>query len=163
MLIILIAVLIGVGIKDKMNQQERNQIEKMQVEEPEYIDVEHVDAPYEHWLAAAVMISVSMDYPDFELQKIYMSGETDIECLNESAGVYVTYITGGEEKCVFSKPIDALRNEEGTFDIYAEYIGYATYDEISIGEIDNTNFETIEIENIGTLIEQLERVSKYMN
>ena len=158
LLIIIIAIVIGLIARKKKNEK-LNEI--VNAPEVEYVGIEQVEAPYEHWLAAAVVTSVSMDYPDFELQKIYLSGETALEQYMESEGVCVSFITSGEEKYIHSKPIEKLRDEEGTFDIFAEYIGYATYDEIE--NVDFEKYQESNVDNMGVLIEQLVRVTKFMN
>ena len=158
LLIIIIAIVIGLITRKKKNEK-LNEI--VSAPEVEYVDIEQVEAPYEHWLAAAVVTSISMDYPDFELQKIYLSGETALEQYMESEGVCVSFITSGEEKYIHSKPIEKLRDEEGTFDIFAEYIGYATYDEME--NVDFEQYQESNIDNMGVLIEQLVRVTKFMN
>jgi hypothetical protein len=161
MSIILVILIVIAGII--VMKKKETPAEEIPMEEPSYVETEQVDAPYEHWLAAAVMVTVSMDYPDFELLEVYMADETEMDNLAESDGIYFKYASAGEEKCIFSKPIDGLRNKTGTFDIMAEYIGYATYDEIDVNNIETENFRVVEIEDIGTLITQVGRVTKYMN
>lgn len=146
-----------VDVKDEESSTEENK------EEAEYIEIDHVDAPYEHWLAATVITSISMDYLDFELKEVYAVRKTDMDSYLESPGVYVTFTSEDTLKCIYSKPISEQRQEPGTFDIFAEYVGYATYDEISVEEIDKEAVEMLQIENLNLLIEQLERVTKYMN
>lgn len=158
LLSIIVAVFIGLIVQDK---KKGNADSEEIAQESEYVDIDQVEAPYEHWLIAAVVTSISMDYPDFELQKTYISGETSVEQHLESEGVYVSFISSGEEKCIYSKPIDKLRSEEGTFDIFAEYIGYATYDEVE--KVDLEKYKETNVDNMGVLIEQLVRVTKYMN
>lgn len=149
-----------VGIEDKES------IEEQEVEnkgKAEYIEIEQVDAPYEHWLAATVITSISMDYLDFELKEVYAVGKTNMDNYLESSGVYVTFTSEDALRCIYSKPISEQRQEPGTFDIFAEYVGYATYDEISVEEFDLEAVKVLQIEDLNLLIEQLERVTKYMN
>ena len=40
--------------------------------------IEKQDASYERWLAAGMVTAVSMQYPDFEIQHIYLASEHDI-------------------------------------------------------------------------------------
>ena len=39
--------------------------------------IEKSGASYERWLAAGMVTAVSMKYPDFEIEGIYLTGETD--------------------------------------------------------------------------------------
>lgn len=129
-----------------------------------YEDYERIDASYEEWLSAAVITSISMNTPDFELGKIYTATETTLDNKSESQGVYVTYQTAGEMKCIQSVPLEAGRsNETGTRDIYTDVIGYATYDEVAADSIDTTVWQSIETADLNTLIEQSERVVLYDN
>lgn len=129
-----------------------------------YEDYDRIDAPYEDWLAAAVITSISMNTPDFELGEIYTATETTLDNKSESQGVYVTYQSAGETKCIQSVPLEAGRsNETGTRDIYTEVIGYATYDEVSADSMDTTVWKSIETADLNTLIEQSERVVLYDN
>ena len=156
-LLILLAIALAVVIKTRTEKKE------IKENEANYVEYERVEAPYEHWLAAAVITSISMDYLDFELENIYIASETEMDNYTESKGVYVTFISENTSKCIFSIPISELRSEPGSFDIFADYIGYATYDEIDISKINEQEYHAVEIKETNTLIEQLERVTKYMN
>lgn len=144
-------------------KKESGYVENVTEKEPEYIEIEKTEVSYEKWLAASVIISIAMDYPDFELNEIYIVSENKVNERMNSEGIFVTYQTEGEKKCVYSKPINSARKKTGTFDIYSEYLKYATYEEREVESIDLEKYHSIEIENMNTLIEQLGRVTKYMN
>lgn len=169
-LVIIIGVIIFlvVRIKNQSNLEEQTQNE-LQLEkdydapEPEYKEYEKMDASYEKWLSAAVITTIAMENPDFILESVYCAAETQISEFMTSSGIYVTYTVDGQEYCVYSKPLESGRTESGTIDIFADYIGFATFEEVEASVIDQTVYQPIEIEDINTLIEQSERVTKYEN
>lgn len=134
-----------------------------QAPEAKYVEYERADAPYEHWLAAAVVTGISMDYPDFELEGIYATGETELEQCSNSEGIYVIFASSGEKKCIYAAPLDAARTETGTKDIASDVIGYASYEEVSVDSMDVSRYQGIEIEDLDTLIGQSEQVTVYAN
>lgn len=119
-----------------------------------------VEAPYEHWLSAAVLTGISIEYPSFEPGGFYTAGETTIEDKTSSAGVYVIFSADGEEKCIRSTPLEAERSDAGTKDIYSETIGFATFEEVDVSEIPE-GFSAVDIDNIDELITQSTRVAVY--
>lgn len=121
---------------------------------------DRVEAPYEHWLSAAVLTGISIEYPSFEPGEFYTAGETTIEDKASSAGVYVIFSADGEEKCIRSIPLDAERSDAGTKDIYSEVIGFATFEEVDAAEIPE-GFSAVDIDNIDELITQSTRVAVY--
>lgn len=122
-----------------------------------------MDAPYEHWLAAAVITGISIEYPDFELGEIYAVGETNLEEAEKSEGIYVVFTSSGEEKCVYSVPLDEARSEAGAVDITSSVIGFASFEVTSVDSIDVSRYNVIEIEDLNTMIEQSEQVAVYTN
>lgn len=121
---------------------------------------DRAEAAYEQWLSAAVLTGISIEYPSFESVEFYTEGETKIEDKASSAGVYVIFSANGEEKCIYSIPLDAERNDAGTKDIYSEVIGFATFDEADASEIPE-GFSSVDIDNIDELVTQSTRVAVY--
>lgn len=121
---------------------------------------DQVEAPYEHWLSAAVLTGISIEYPSFEPGEFYAAGETTIEDKSSSAGVYLIFSADGEEKCIRSTPLDAERSDAGTKDIYSEVIGFATFEEVDVSEIPE-GFSAVDIDNIDELVTQSTRVAVY--
>lgn len=131
---------------------------------PQYTEQVRAEAPYEHWLAAAVLTGISMNSPEFQLEGIYIASETDAGSPMDSQGVYVTYTADGTERCVYSRPLRQGRTEEpGTRDIEVGGFGMATYEEVSPDSMDRSVFQEASIEDINTLIEQLGRVTVFDN
>lgn len=165
-LIALVALLAVLVIKDmgkKGTDTTESSVEE-QAPEAKYVEYDRVDAPYEHWLAAAVVTGISMDYPDFELEGIYAAGETELEQAGSSEGVYVIFTSNGERKGIRAVHLDGPRTAEaGTKDITSDVIGYASYEEVSPDSMDVSGYQTVEIEDLNTLIGQSERVTVYTN
>lgn len=128
---------------------------------PGYEVYERVDAPYEHWLAAAVISGISTEYPDFILEQILVKEETTLADYENSSGIYVIFTAEGEQKCIYSVPIDSERTESGTTDVMSTVIGYATFDFVSLQELDMSEFREMEVDDLNTLIEQSELVTIY--
>ncbi len=118
------------------------------------------DAPYEHWLAAAVVSGISMNYPDFESVIYYSDGTTELSESNDSRGIYVTFTSGGEQICVYASPLQEERTETGTVDIYSEVIGYATFDFVDETDIP-AEYTEMTVENMNDLIAQSVRIMLY--
>ena len=121
---------------------------------------DQVEAPYEHWLSAAVLTGISIEYPSFEPGEFYIAGETKIEDKASSEGIYVTFSVEGEEKCIRSIPLDTERSDAETKDIYSEVIGFATFEEVDASEIPE-GFFAMDIDNIDELVTQSTRVAVY--
>lgn len=94
-----------------------------------------VDAEYETWLASAMVMGISMDYMDFEITGIYAEKATALADKAESAGVYVTFTSEGTEYAVYSRPIEAERDEAGSRDISSTATGFATFDLVDMSEV----------------------------
>lgn len=118
------------------------------------------DAPYEHWLAAAVISGISMNYPDFESVVYYAFGTTELSASDDSGGIYVTFTSGGERLCVYASPLQEERTEAGTLDIYSEVIGYATFDLVDESNIP-ADYAEMTIDDLNDLITQSVRIMLY--
>lgn len=131
-------------------------------EEPNQMEVvERDDASYERWLAAGMVTAISMQYPDFSIEGIYLSGETALSDKSESAGAYVVFTADGAETAIHSVPLDAERTDAGTTDLYTRDLGFATFDTIEPSQIDTESCEQIEMDDLTDLISQSLLVSLY--
>ncbi|MBR4308628.1 MAG: hypothetical protein IKT58_03435 [Oscillospiraceae bacterium] len=83
---------------------------------------------YELRLAAAMVVAVSMMYPDFEFQGIYIASETPLEDHSRSAGAYVLFASEGQSLALYSRPLAEERKESGSADLYVPTLGYSTYE-----------------------------------
>ena len=119
------------------------------------------EASYEHWLAAGMIIGISLQYPEYEFIGMYTASETEISNSLNSKGVYVIFMSEGNEIAIYSKPIDKERTEVGTRDLYTKDLGYATFDEISLRNVSTDGLQKIEINGLSELIEQSVLVSIY--
>lgn len=166
-----VVVLIGVGLTvwiyrgQRSGQQDSNPIDSENHEPEPYVEeYERADADYEQWLAASVITCISMNTPDFELEEVYASTQTTVNDRMSSQGIYVTYQSGGETLCIQAKPLEQGRSgQAGTKDVYSELTGYASYDEVSADAIDKSQWHTVDLQDLNTLIEQSERVVLYEN
>lgn len=119
------------------------------------------DAEYEKWLAAAVVVGVSMEYPDFIPDAIYCASKTSLDEKDSSDGVYFVFASNGATVAIHSKPISAERSEAGTKDISSETIGFATFDLVDPAGIHVDSMDPIALEDLGELIAQSLLISIY--
>ena len=125
------------------------------------IDITKADAPYEKWLAAGMILGASMQYPDFEFEAVYITGEHDLKDRTSSEGAYLQIKTGGETVLLESKPLSEERTEEGTLDLYTGDLGFNTYDAIAADSIDLAALTEISVESLSELINQSILVTIY--
>lgn len=168
LLLIGVAVFIAItGKEEEKKQTEASQeeavpqgtdqstLETKEEEIPQKAEIkEKADATESEWLSAAVVIAISMQYPEFEIEEIYIS----MEDIKET---YVVFNTGGKQVAIHSKELSEERKEAGTKDIYAEGLGFATFDEVSVSGIKTNDMDTIAIEELNDLIAQSLLVSVY--
>lgn len=119
------------------------------------------DASYEKWIAAAMVTAISMEYEDFTIDKIYVTGENDVNSKESSQGVFVVFSRENRQFAITSKPLEAERTEPGTVDLYTKDLGFATYDEIDVSTIDTEICQSITMDEISELISQSLLVSLY--
>lgn len=131
--------------------------------QPPVVIVERKDAEYERWLAAAMLMGVSMEYPDFELTGIYISSETSIEDKMNSDGAYILFTSGGETMAVHSVPQNGERSAAGTRDLSTETLGFATFDSVDPESVDTASMTKLDIEDLSELIAQSLLVSVYIH
>lgn len=119
---------------------------------------EPIGTPYEHWLAAAMIYAAPLEYPGALEPELYITGETALSQKAESQGVYLRLIVDGREVILHAAPLTAERQDRGTRDLYATELGFATYDE---AEAELSGLQRIPVEQLQTLISQLEQVAVY--
>lgn len=129
--------------------------------QPTVVIVQQADAEYEKWLAATMVMCVSMEYPDFELEAIYAASATALENKLDSQGAYIVFTTGGNRICIHSRALEGERTAPGTKDISSETIGYATFDQLDPNSVDFSSFEKINLEDLSELFAQSLLVSIY--
>lgn len=131
------------------------------VPQPTVVIVQQADAEYEKWLAATMVMCVSMEYPDFELEAIYAASATALDNKFDSQGAYIVFTAGGNRICIHSNALEAERTAPGTKDISSETIGYATFDRLDPNSVDFSSFEKIDLEDLTELFAQSLLVSIY--
>lgn len=121
------------------------------------------EAPYEQWLAAGMIIGLSMEYPDFELQGIYLTGETPLEDRMNSDGVYILFTSGGSNMAIHGSPLEEGRKTPGTMDLSTQTIGFAAFDTVDAASVNTAAMTAVEIGELDELIAQSMLVSLYWN
>ena len=149
------------GIYLTLNPGETKAPQENVVPQPTVVIVQQADAEYEKWLAATMVMCVSMEYPDFELEAIYAASATALENKFDSQGAYIVFTAGGSRICIHSKALEAERTAPGTKDISSETIGYATFDQLDPNSVDFSSFEKIDLEDLTELFVQSLLVSIY--
>lgn len=131
-------------------------------EEPNQMEVtERAEASYERWLAAGMVTAISMQYSEFEINGIYLTGETDLTEKADSNGVYVIFTEQGVQKTVYSVPLEGEREEAGTMDLYTRDLGFATFDMVEADTADTASCIEIQMDDLDELISQSLLVSLY--
>lgn len=125
--------------------------------------VQRADAEYESWLAAAMLMGISMEYPDFELTGIYVASGTSLEDKMNSQGAYILFTSGGEAMAVHSVPTNGERSAAGTRDLSTETLGFATFDSVDPASVDTKSMKQLAVEDLSELIAQSLLVSVYIH
>ena len=128
---------------------------------PPVVIVQKADAEYEKWLAAAMVVCVSMEYPDFELEGVYAASSTNLEDKFSSEGTYILFTSDGNQFAIHANALEQERTAVGTKDISTEAIGFASYDFVAPENIDFDSMEEINPEDLGELIAQSILISIY--
>lgn len=131
------------------------------IPQPTVVIVQRAEAEYEKWLAAAQIVCLSMEYPDFQLEGVYAASATSMEDKFSSDGAYIIFTSGGNRIAIHSKALDSERTIAGTIDISTEAIGYATFDKVDASSIDVSAMEELALEDLSELISQSLLVSIY--
>lgn len=131
------------------------------IPQPTVVIVQRAEAEYEKWLAAAQIVCLSMEYPDFQLEGVYAASATSMEDKFSSDGAYIIFTSGGNRIAIHSKALDSERAAAGTIDISTEAIGYASFDKVDASSIDVSAMEELALEDLSELISQSLLVSIY--
>ena len=133
-----------------------------EVAPPEKVEiVEQVEADYERWLAATMIFGLSLEYPDFELLDMYAASAVALEEKMDSQGVYIRFLSGGEELAVVSKPLEKERSEAGTRDLSCVTMGFASFDEVPVEGLKTEDMIPLALEDLEEPMSQLVLVSVY--
>lgn len=149
------------AVQGTENPTGETQVPSTAVTQPPIEIVERKDAEYEKWLAAAMMVCVSMDYPDFELEGIYAASASSLADKMESEGAYIIFTSGGVRMAIHSAALEAERTGAGTKDISTEAIGFASFDLVDPAAVDTANLQELDLEELSELIAQSILVSIY--
>ena len=128
---------------------------------PTVVIVERADAEYEKWLSAAMIVCVSMEYPDFQLEGVYAASATALEDKFASDGAYILFSSGGTRMAIHSSALEGERTAPGTMDISTEIIGYATFDQTDPASLNLSSMEQLALEDLSELISQSLLISIY--
>ena len=96
-----------------------------------------------------------------ELQEIMTATKTGMSEMDQSEGVYVKFISGGETIIIHSKPLNAERTKEGTVDLHEEKLGFATFDRVSADTMEGKELTAIDMNALSELISESLLVSLY--
>lgn len=148
------------GQDQTTNQEDRTEQDPLKTEEekvPDKVELEKKEeAPDSEWLAAAMVIAITLEYPDFDIEEIYVAEDGEKEA-------YIIFNSEGQKKAIHSTALKEERKESGTRDIYTKDLGFATFDETEPENINSNQMTKIEIDELGKLIEQSLLVSVYQN
>lgn len=128
---------------------------------PDLVLTNRAEASYEEWLAAGMVVSVSMLYPEFDLKGIYLTGETELADKQTSNGAYVVFEVEGTQRAVYSFPLKAERTESGTTDLYTKDLGFSAFEQVDLERIDVATCRRVTMEDLDELIQQSILVSLY--
>lgn len=119
------------------------------------------EASYENWLAAAMVVGISMEYSDFEISGIYTATETELEDKKNSDGVYLFFKTVNETLVLHSEYLAGERAAAGTRDISSQVLGFASFDLVDSATVNTEGMRQIRLEELSKLIDQSMLVSIY--
>lgn len=122
---------------------------------------ERAKAEYEEWLSAAMIVCVSMEYPDFNLEGVYAGSATALDDKFSSDGAYIVFTSLGNRVAIHAKALEHERTDPGTVDISTEVIGFASFDQINPDSIDFASLEELNVNDMNELISQSLLISIY--
>lgn len=122
---------------------------------------EQIPGNYEQWLAAAMVMGVSLEYPDFSELELYAASDTELAAKAESQGVYLRFISGGETVLLHGTPLAQERTEAGTRDIYSMQAGFSALTEVDAASVDLSSMEVYTMDSLADYIQQSLLVSVY--
>ena len=168
-LVLVIIVLSGIFINKIMlheNSKEQKQESDIDMTEESNANAEIIEkkeATYEKWLAAAMVVAVSLEEEEFEIEHIYFYSENSLNDLEKSEGVYLIYESSGNTICLYSSPLAEERKEKGLKNLYTKDLGFATFDYVDENTKDFSDWREIQVEELEELILQSMLVSIYEN
>lgn len=110
---------------------------------------------YERLLAAGVLMGLSIEYPDFQLEELCYKEEHDLNHKMDSDGVYAFFQSGGESLCIHARPLTDTRNEKGLSDLQETNLGYATFDLVIKDASEMTGYTSLMDVDLSEQISQL--------
>lgn len=132
---------------------------------PVYTDptapIPELDGSYEHWLSAAMVMAVSLEYPQFELEGVWAASATELSESANSAGAFLLIRVNGREVLIHSRPLSGERSQTGTRDLYTAQLGFATFDEVDRSSVDLSKLKELKLEQLSDMIAQSLLVTLY--
>lgn len=122
---------------------------------------EQIPGNYEQWLAAAMVMGISLEYPDFADFEIYTPSDTPVADKLTSGGVYVRFVSGGETVLLHALPIEQVRTEPGTRDLSSMQIGYAALSVVEEAPAELLDMQSYSLDDLNEYIRQSLLVSVY--
>lgn len=101
-----------------------------------YETLPDIQASYEQWLAGAMVVAATMEYPEYLPVSAYTLTETQLENKLDSSGVFLVISDGVQELILHSTPLAAERDTAGTRDLSTAQLGYATFDMVVMSPSD---------------------------
>ena len=123
--------------------------------------VQQVTVEYEKWLASALVLGVSVEYPDFELVDICTETCKELTDSHSSKGVYILFKSDGTDMAVYGVPLEQERTASGTIDIGTMNMGLATFDVVDINQISKAECISYTMEDLEDTISQTMQLSLY--
>lgn len=123
--------------------------------------IPELDGSYEHWLSAAMVMAVSLEYPQFELVGVWAASATEISESAGSDGVFLLIRVNGREVLIHSRPLSGERSQTGTRDLYTAQLGFATFDEVERSSVDLSKLKEFRLEQLSDMIAQSLLVTLY--
>lgn len=123
--------------------------------------IPELDGSYEHWLSAAMVMAVSLEYPQFELVGVWAASATEISESAGSDGAFVLIRVNGREVLIHSRPLSGERSQAGTRDLYTAQLGFATFDEVERSSVDLSKLKELKLEQLSDMIAQSLLVTLY--
>lgn len=150
------------SVYEDENEQEESIMEELEIDIQESVAIQQqVEAEYEKWLSSAMVMALSMEYPDLEIRGIYTATNTAMSDKLTSDGVYIIFNTGGSELVVHSFPLEEERTEGGTTDISSMNLGFASLDLVDSLPAGEDTMIQYSMDDLGDTISQSLLVSLY--
>lgn len=122
-----------------------------------------VEASYEYWLAGAMSMAATLDYPEFSEMELYVTGETPMNSKMDSQGAYLRLTTPEGVVLFYSAPLADARTEAGSKDLYSTQLGFNTFQVLEDGDLDLSAYQQVTLDDLAEVIRQATLVSVYEN